>query len=322
MKPKLMIHAGIHRTGTTAIQYKFSHNRAALLSRGVLYPGEGVNHEAIAWALHRKQLSGADLVALLETEITPAITSLVLSAEDFAMHKTLAWLKPLTERFDCRATIYLRRQDEWLMSWYNQHIKWPFDAQKSRMSPEEFLLTLDDYHWLDFEALLHRWAEALGQDRIHVGVVERGGIVDTAAELLGRIGLDGLAEPEKNANESIPASVAEILRHLSVFKLSSPQRLLLLQAVRQSMMSALPQSAAIYAPAVRNRIINRFAAGNAAVARRFLGREDGMLFRQKSCPANEPFSRPRLPGSEELLEKHIGPLIGQLLAVASRSAKH
>ena len=57
---------------------------------------------------------------------------------------------------------YLRRQDHWLMSWYNQHVKWPFDREKSRMDPQAFLATLEDFHWLDYERLLGRWSAVLG----------------------------------------------------------------------------------------------------------------------------------------------------------------
>ncbi len=51
----LVIHAGIHRTGTTSLQRFLAENRAALAGRGVGYPGEENNHQALAWALHRGQ---------------------------------------------------------------------------------------------------------------------------------------------------------------------------------------------------------------------------------------------------------------------------
>jgi hypothetical protein len=320
MKPRLMIHAGIHRTGTTAVQKTFAHHRAALAARGVLYPFDGDNHQSIAWALHRKQTTGADLAERIASVVTATTAWVVLSGEDFAIHMDLGWLETLADRFDCAVTIYLRRQDDWVMSWYNQHIKWPFDARKSRMSPEEFLLTLDDYHWLDFEGLLGRWVAVLGQDNVHVGILERGGMSDTAADLLGRVGIEPLVAPEAGVNESIPAAAAEILRFLSVYDMPYGQRMVLQRAVRQGLIPTLPKGRAIYAPDIRNRIIDRYAAGNAAVARRYLGHGDGQLFRQARCPADDPYERPRLPGAEELLEKHIGPLVRQLAQLAANAA--
>ena len=40
VRMKLVIHAGIHRTGTTSLQRMLAKNRAALAARGVAYPGE------------------------------------------------------------------------------------------------------------------------------------------------------------------------------------------------------------------------------------------------------------------------------------------
>ena len=55
---ELVLHAGIHRTGTTSLQRLLAKNRAALAAEGIAYPGEGQNHQPLAWELFRGQ-SGA-----------------------------------------------------------------------------------------------------------------------------------------------------------------------------------------------------------------------------------------------------------------------
>ena len=111
---------------------------------------------------------------------------MILSGEDFAIHEDLGWLAPVAARHEVEAVFYLRRQDHWLMSWYNQHVKWPFDRAKSRMDPQAFLATLEDFHWLDYERLLGRWSAVLGEGRVAVAVLEKGQVEDATADFLAR----------------------------------------------------------------------------------------------------------------------------------------
>lgn len=52
MSKKIIAHVGFHKTGTTALQGSFSHNRKMLREAGILYPrlGQKAQHRA-AWAL-------------------------------------------------------------------------------------------------------------------------------------------------------------------------------------------------------------------------------------------------------------------------------
>ena len=112
------------------------------------------------------------------------------------------------------------------MSWYNQHVKWPFDARKSRMDPQAFLATLEDFHWLDYERLLGRWSAVLGEERVGVAVLEKGQVEDATADFLARAGIDpaGLALDAERANDSLPVHMLEIARHLGLHELKGPKR--------------------------------------------------------------------------------------------------
>ena len=62
---QLVIHAGVHRTGTTSLQRALEKARPALAARGIVYPGTETNQQALAWALHRKQSGAAEVRAIL-----------------------------------------------------------------------------------------------------------------------------------------------------------------------------------------------------------------------------------------------------------------
>ncbi len=290
---KLTIHAGIHRTGTTSLQRFFAKNRAALAARGVAYPGTEGNHQSIAWALHRGQAGPYRVLALVEEVAAACAEQVVLSGEDFAIHRDLAWLGTVAREIDTSVVFYLRRQDHWIMSWYNQQVKWPFHAEKSRMDPTTFLATLDDFYWLDYARLLDRWAEVLGENRVGVGVLERGQVANTVDDFLDRlrIGREGLADDDQRANDSLPVHMLEIARHLGIYELKGGQRTKVLNALRTGLADRAPSPlpSTVYSPEERNRVLDRFADSNREAARRYFGRE--ALFLEPRPAPDAPYWR-------------------------------
>ena len=274
---KLVLHAGIHRTGSTSLQRALARNRAALAARGIAYPGEEANHQPLVWSLFRRQSGAEAVLGLVEAARSEGAGTLILSGEDFAIHDDLGWLEGVAARVETRALFYLRRQDHWVMSWYNQHVKWPFDRAKSRMDPQAFLATLEDFHWLDYERLLGRWSAVLGQEGLGVGVLEKGQVEDVTADFLDRLGIarDGLEEDGERANDSLPVHMLEIARHLGLFEMKGGKRMKVLSALRSGLADRAPAGrvSTVYSPEERNRVLARFAAPNRAVARRFLDRE-------------------------------------------------
>src|SRR4051812_46679753 len=121
---RLIIHGGIHRTGTTTLQRFLAGNRDTLLKQGILYPFEAVSHQRLAWDVFAGRKTGEDVLSQLQSAAAEMSTSpavILLSGEDFCIHKDLGWLGPLRANFEVEVVFYLRQQDDWLMSWYNQH---------------------------------------------------------------------------------------------------------------------------------------------------------------------------------------------------------
>ncbi|HVH02024.1 MAG TPA: hypothetical protein VM891_03575 [Amaricoccus sp.] len=309
---QLVIHAGIHRTGTTSLQRALARNRAALLARGVAYPGEAPNHQALAWELVRGKSGAREVLALVEAAGAPRV---VLSGEDFAIHEDLGWLAAVAARHDVRVVIYLRRQDHWLMSWYNQHVKWPFDREKSGMDPQAFLATLGDFHWLDYEKLLGRWSAVLGQEGVEAAVLEKGQVEDATPDFLARAGIDpeGLDLDAERVNDSLPVHMLEIARHLGLHELKGGKRTRVLNALREGLADRAPPGrvTTVYSPEERNRVLARFEASNRAAARRFLGRE--ALFLEPPPGPDAPYWRFPELSRDALIDDWVAPVIRALL---------
>lgn len=308
---KLILHAGIHRTGTTSLQRFLVDNRDALASRGIHFPGYDKDHQKLAWAIKRGDADHRDVEAILDPygETGTAI----LSAEDFAIHQDLTWVKALAKRYEVHLIMYLRRQDHWIMSWYNQHVKWPFARRKSQMDPQEFLATIDDFHWLDYEATLGLWADAVGEAGVHVGVLEKGAVEDTTRDFLTRLGVaeDGLDFTRDRQNDALPVQTLEIARHLGLFDMRPRRRMRVLQALRAAHGDKPGAAGTVYSPAERRGILEKYAPSNRAVAQRYLGCEE--LFNEAPPADDDPWFRfPDMP-RDEFMREWIAPVIVELL---------
>ena len=270
---RLTLHIGIHRTGTTGLQRGLAANRDRLAAQGKCYPFKGTNHQDSAWALHRGKMSGKELVKKLEAYAGEG--HIVLSGEDFCIHRDLGWLRPLKEIYDVEAVVYLRRQDHWLMSWYNQHVKWPFSKKHSVMTPKEFLGCLDEFHWLDFETMLGLWEGALGRDKVNVRVLEKGQVTDAIADFFALTGIDGskLEMAEALQNDSLPTEMLEYVRSAGMYEIRNPERVAIIEFLQAAAKSAGCNAKTLYTAAERQMVLDRFAASNAAVAKHWFGRE-------------------------------------------------
>lgn len=76
----IVLHGGMHKTGTTTLQQFLAEHRAELLQTGFCYPGEDTHH---GFAFNFRQIPGlsADCVALVEAAELAGAHTLVLSGE-------------------------------------------------------------------------------------------------------------------------------------------------------------------------------------------------------------------------------------------------
>ena len=302
--PKLILHAGVHRTGTTSIQKYLAANRPALAAQGFVYPGDKENHQDIAWSLIRGSLRPEHFGSTVVVGDAPNV---VVSAEDFCRLKGLSFLEKMTAGLSLHAIFFVRRQDDWLESWYNQNIKWPFHPTYSSMSPMEFLGTLPEYFWLKYDDVYRRWKPfCTGIDMVVFDEIE-----DSVDAFCARAGIDqnGLIRPESGDNSSLSALSLEIVRHLGMANLSQATRGKVLRAVRAFEAERPGVGTAVFPASVKKLIMERFDQSNRNLSL--------ILGRGKRAPLFAPVAPVQveaasLPDSQTLLRELVAPLLRTL----------
>jgi hypothetical protein len=199
-KKSLVLHIGMPKTGTTAIQGFLAHNRKKLIQQKVLYPECGVpvnQHTALVksivsplfdWVHFNQAIDQFDarnyVVDILAQCESNGCNQAILSSEYLwaspAMQAGPNYHLPSQENFDCirkivrvchdifsifekiKIVVYLRRQDDWLDSFFNQQLKDGFPIP----STNELLNGAKNY--LLYHANLTMWAEYFGKENLVV----------------------------------------------------------------------------------------------------------------------------------------------------------
>lgn len=206
-KPKLYLHIGLPKTGTSFIQASFGKQRKKLIKQGILYPEAGIygsGHSAFGAALLDEDLRSVFFRSNLFGNTEPPenvrddilfemglrgrqIKTVILSAESLPMlnQARIEFLSELfLPYFDVQVVAFLRRQDILAESLRAQ----AYRANQAFYVPED---TLNKYNInYCFITILRRWSEVFGKPNI------------TIAEY-----------PEKNSSDKL------VDRMMSVFKL-------------------------------------------------------------------------------------------------------
>lgn len=294
----MLIHAGVHQTGTARIKAFLSAHEQQLADQGVFFPiyngreesaSASISHKRLAWDIHRKKISLNALQDWARLLAQSDADTIILSAEDFCRLLDVSFLDVFTDQFEVELVMYVRRQDEWVNSWYNLNIKWPFDARLCQCNPIEFLDYLDEFYWIRYFDTVERWAGRLGVERIHVRVAESGQVEDPVADFNEVAGIDlGPASAEPQAalaadriDREVSSQQLEMLRRLGTLGYSDSVRIKITNAVRRA---SATTGTNVYHREVRQLIVDRYAIQNQKLARQYLGRSNGDLFRDAAFP--------------------------------------
>ncbi|MEX1115791.1 MAG: hypothetical protein WEB53_11115 [Akkermansiaceae bacterium] len=183
--PRLLLHIGMHKTGSTSLQRFFVRNRAVLGCLGIDYPkafdanGQLLpKHNDLFHAISHEKDFGKPHPALgpsaarveklacqIETKRITVVSAEGLSGENPAFAKAFA---PLRGRIDVRVICFLRRQDEWAKSFYKQMVQ-SREVREGR-NFEEFIAAHSTREHLNYFQLLDWWADALGDESIRVEI--------------------------------------------------------------------------------------------------------------------------------------------------------
>jgi hypothetical protein len=326
----LYLHIGSEKTGTTSVQRFLRANRDLLAERGVLFPrapGEE-NQMGMAVAAQNEfgplrknvfQLHNWDEVEQfrsrlrndLENELRAGdFGQAIISGEHCSSRLTteeeVSWLRDFLKEFfdDIRVVVYLRRQDEFLLSTYSTDIKG--GAVHRLRIPEGEILHRRYNHW----NLLSRWSLVFGQRNIicrkYQKVSLKGGdIIEDFRHTVGLSDLWPYTYP-KRLNESLDATSLEFLRLMNrhIPRLTEDglnkrrgNIVSVLAEISQGPLLTLPEAAL-------REFMGRFAESNDRVAVEYFGgaleNSDDPLF----APSTDP--RPRTTNPDLTVQKAIG----------------
>jgi hypothetical protein len=232
----MLLHIGVHKTGTTAVQTALANSRDILGTWAVRYPGEAMAHRAIASSVMGRPLGWRTdgprppRDGLWESTVAEAHSfrgTTVISSEFLAESPdhVVRRIADDVGRDRLEVVVTLRNLGRILPSAWQQNLKSGFDAAYlpwlRRMLFQEDEATRNTIFWRRHrhDILVERWAEIVGTERVTVVVVDdrvREGIFHNFEDLLG-LPRDTLYDRRGEvSNRSMTLAEAAFLRRLNL----------------------------------------------------------------------------------------------------------
>ncbi|WP_223275032.1 glycosyltransferase [Tateyamaria sp. syn59] len=231
-RPRLILHLGATKTGSTLLQHLLEDNRPELLRAGIWYPEVGLfwqedrQHKQAGHArfmeiaasgapeLRQHILNGLSLMK-------GRIHTIILSSEAFFLNPKSLALPEYFEDFPTEMVVYLRRQDEWANSQYAEFVAGgAINAEKSRFS--SWLEKEETKNLLDYDRLVRSWEQLLPKSALHIRRYQRvrGGtwsIIDDFSEATRLPQISTLPPPfRKKGNDArLSATHVELIRQFN-----------------------------------------------------------------------------------------------------------
>jgi hypothetical protein len=221
--------------------------------------------------------------------------------EKYWEHKTkyVKKIKQSLNNYDTKIIIYLRRQDHWIQSWFNQHVKngFPLPKDIEKFSKQSKSL-------LDYKAHLDLYADFFGKENIIVRVYEKEQLNEGLFnDFLHCIGIENASEyklkEKPKYNTQLPREMLEFLNicnHLPIDQDTKNRLKFLARKVTMQFeenMVFIEQK--LLSPSQRLSLIDQYAEKNAEIAKVYLGRTDSTLF-YEPMPADDDSDWKAFPG--------------------------
>lgn len=290
----LVIHIGYHKTATTGLQKFLTLNRSRLLEQDVHYIGDCENHYMYSVLYHKQDYYDQKCPrealpirkALFRALENKRYKTLLLSSEGFCESPLVPKLlfrdlEPFVkEGVRVIILVYLRRQDQWIQSAYQQQVKQ--DNCRLAETLEGFYET--SMKFVDYAERLKLWEKYFGLESIRVKLFEPArfekDIFHDFSDAVGFQIQEGFEFPDRSkSNIGINLDLLEMIRISNELGLSQIMHSRLRAAEKKLPAHKGTSGAFSLIPAAkRQTILQRFRESNEVVARRYLGREDGILF--------------------------------------------
>lgn len=301
----LVLHVGMRKTGTSSIQFFLRDNREALAARGVLYPRTpgGGRHHRLGLSVKTvpeldrspewERLGRPDPLGFRRrfrrrflTEVEESGLSRVLLSDEDVFGSTFQTLNRLgrwTSRISrsLRLVVYLRRQDDHLVSVYQQEVKLGETRRLADWARQD-MSDLYNYH-----RRLRKHVRFLAPTELEVRRYERDAFPDGSIlqDFLDAAGVEARAEDlvqGADRNVGLDAESVEFVRLLNLHRVETESATPGLIDNRElgKRLGGMSEGPALTLPdAVLDEFMARWERPNELVAREFLGEPSGRLFR-------------------------------------------
>ena len=231
MAERVVLHAGFHKSGTTALQHAFDDNKRKLKKHGVSYPlNAGRAHHRAAWGLTERvwgwRNNGGKLVPIkawdaLMQQVKKNSGTVLISSEFFTEAKDHHVAKARKDLGDLPVTLVftVRPFAKILASSYQQFVKY---GVRIRFEPwlEEVFAKKDEskvtptfWNRVQLDEVVERWAKYFGAENVVVLLADESKpefIFTEFAKILG-VPPEVLPIPEIGGNRSMTLEETELL---------------------------------------------------------------------------------------------------------------
>lgn len=317
-KNVIVFHIGTHKTGTTALQNFLTVNKKKFIERGWYYPTEEDDNLSIVSGEQNLYFGNARCLYFEKTreaifdEIVKYTEhyNVILSYEgiwEFSDERLKKFFSTILERYsNIKILVYLRRQDEYIESLYNQNVKGlrGYSKSLSEYSKEPDLLS----RFFDYLKKLELLEKLVGNK-----LIVRRYVKDTISDFLSVIGVE-LDDVETPPFDKINLSLGSAL--LEIKRIMNGASQTLLQYATQIKSINLNNIAAGHmdyyktmSPEMRKNILKKYEADNEEIVRRYI-RDGKPLF--ENMNVDIPYKEYRATPLEEEMIRVFFTLIRNL----------
>jgi hypothetical protein len=238
---RIYLHIGLEKTGSSSLQSFFSSNEALLKNNNILYPstlGDQGHVKITAFALRpggddilhalqgiKDASSLKDFRISVSKNLSDEIemrspTTLILSNEHcssrLVTHTEIEAVQTLLSKLssDIKIVIYLRRQDEFLVSSYSTAIKSGHAYRINNPSQAEMAVRYDYYN------IIEKWSSVFGKENIIARVYEKKSsynVIEDFMENILKISVPLEVNQRIFINKSLDIKSIELLRRLNFY---------------------------------------------------------------------------------------------------------
>jgi len=299
-KNRLIVHIGTPKTGTSSLQ-RFLHINSSILEKvGWSYSFFDERTEEERMLLSRNGDIFVKEWFLLDTtgctwndswvKIEKALEkfNVILSCEDIYMWQTEELLGEIKKRYDnVQVIVYIRRQDLFLESWWNQSVK-----AETYIDDTFFEFVRKHYNDIEYRYYdkLQQISDIIGKENVIVRLFEKesfsGYSKDVISDFFDALNINvNLEEMEKveRVNERISGQLLHIKRVINQIdkEYTNLQSLHCTNTLKlASLIEGGMKNEGYFEPDDRKKILEYYAEQNEKLAKEYFGRKDAKLFEE------------------------------------------